>query len=56
MDGKLYIDPKREEFLDYSKALVGKGYSNDTMSWTEEWYSDMAGKGPQPVFGFFGPA
>ncbi len=44
--GKLYIDPKREAFLDYSKELIDKGYSNDTANWTEEWSSDMAGAGP----------
>jgi multiple sugar transport system substrate-binding protein len=56
VDGKLYIDPKREAFLDYSKELTDKGYSNGTQDWTEGWYADMAGTGPQPVFGYFGPS
>jgi len=56
VDGKLYIDPKREEFLDLSKRLKDNGYHNDTQDWTEAWYADMKGTGPKPVFGFFGPA
>lgn len=55
-DGKLYIDPKREAFLDWSKQLKDNGYHNDTQDWTEAWYADMAGTGAQPVFAFFGPA
>lgn len=56
VDGKLHIDPKREEFLDISKRLKDNGYHNDTQDWTEAWYADMSGTGPQPIFGFFGPA
>ncbi|NIK79237.1 ABC-type glycerol-3-phosphate transport system substrate-binding protein [Paenibacillus castaneae] len=53
---KLYIDPKREAFLDLSKKLKDNGYHNDTQDWTEAWFADMSGSGSQPVFGFFGPA
>ncbi|MBU5445094.1 carbohydrate ABC transporter substrate-binding protein [Paenibacillus sp. MSJ-34] len=56
VDGKLHIDPKREEFLDLSKKLKDNGYHNDTQDWTEAWYADMSGSGAQPIFGFFGPA
>ena len=56
VDDKLYIDPKREAFLDASKQLTDKGWSNGTQDWTEAWYADFQGKGPKPVFGFFGPA
>jgi len=56
VDDKLYIDPKREAFLDASKQLTEKGWSNQTQDWTEAWYADMQGKGTKPVFGFFGPA
>ena len=56
VDDKLYIDPKREAFLDASKQLTDKGWSNLTQDWTEAWYADMQGKGTKPVFGFFGPA
>lgn len=56
VDGKLHIDPKREQFLDYSKELTDKGYSNGTQDWQEGWFADMSGTGPKPVFGFFGPA
>ncbi|THF75733.1 ABC transporter substrate-binding protein [Cohnella fermenti] len=56
VDGKLHIDPKREQFLDYSKKLTDEGYSNGTQDWQEAWYADMSGSGTKPVFGFFGPA
>ncbi|CAM3828410.1 carbohydrate ABC transporter substrate-binding protein [Cohnella lubricantis] len=56
VDGKLHIDPKREAFLDYSKQLKDNGYHNDTQDWQEGWFADMSGTGPQPIFGFFGPA
>ena len=56
VDGKLYIDPAREAFLDLSKQLKDNGYHNDTRDWTDAWYADMKGIGAQPIFGFFGPA
>lgn len=56
VDGKLHIDPKREQFLDFSKKLTDNGYSNGTQDWQEAWYADMSGTGAKPVFGFFGPA
>ncbi len=56
VDGKLNIDPKREEFFELSKKLKDNGYHNDTTDWTEAWYADMAGTGEKQVFGFFGPA
>ncbi len=55
-DGKLYIDPKREAFLDISKDLTDNGWSNQTQDWQDAWFADMKGEGAQPVFGFFGPA
>ncbi len=56
VDGKLTIDPYRESYLDYAKALYDGGYMNDTTAWTDAWFADMAGIGAQPVFAFFGPA
>ena len=56
VDGQLYIDPKREAFLDYAKNLFDKGWSNKTTQWSPEWYDDARGKGEKPVLGFFGPA
>jgi predicted small secreted protein len=56
VDGKLVIDPKREAFMDYSLQLKEGGYYNDTQDWTDAWYADMKGEGPQGIFGFFGPA
>jgi hypothetical protein len=55
-DGKLYLDPKREEFIDLSKALKDNGYHNDTQDWTDAWYADMKDANQKKVFGFFGPA
>jgi len=56
VDGKLYIDPARELFLDYSRALTENGYSNLTTDWQEAWFADFADNGEKPVFGYFGPA
>lgn len=56
VDGKLYIDPKREEFMDFAKILRQKGYLNNSRSWTDAWYSDMKDGGGKKVFGFLGPS
>lgn len=56
VDGKLTIDPKREEFIDISKKLMDGGYHNDTQDWQDAWFADMKGEGAQQIFGFFGPA
>ncbi len=56
VDGKLYIDPAREDFLDIYKKLLSDKYSNNTFSWSEEWQADFAGAGELQVFGYFGPA
>ena len=56
VDGKLNIDPKREEFLDLSKKLKDNEYHNDTQDWQDAWFADMKGEGEKEVLGFFGPA
>ena len=56
VDGKLNIDPKREEFLDLSKQLKDNDYHNDTQDWQDAWFADMKGEGTKGIFGFFGPA
>ncbi|MGE0075589.1 MAG: carbohydrate ABC transporter substrate-binding protein [Sphaerochaetaceae bacterium] len=56
VDGKLYLDPDREAFLDMAKLLRDKGYHNDTRDWTDAWFADMKDAGAKPIFGFFGPA
>ncbi len=56
VDGKLYIDPKREAFIDASKALTDNGWSNQTQDWTDAGFADMKDTGAKPCFGFFGPA
>lgn len=56
VDGKLFIDPAREMFLDLSKQLKDNGYHNDTQDWTDGWFADMKDASPMKVLGFFGPA
>lgn len=56
VDGKLYLDPKREAFLDVAKMLLDNNYHNGTKDWMNEWFEDMKGNGPKEVLGFFGPA
>jgi len=56
VDGKLFIDPLREDFLDISKKLKDNGYHNDTQDWTDAWFADMKDAGPKKIFGYFGPA
>ena len=56
VDGKLYIDPKREAFLDLSKSLKDNDYHNDTQDWQEGWFADMKEAGAKKVLGFYGPA
>ena len=55
-DDKLTIAPEREAFMDISKKLMDNKYHNDTQDWTDAWFADMKGEGPQGIFGFFGPA
>ena len=56
VDGKLNIDPKREEFLDLSMKLKQGGFHNDTQDWQDAWFADMKGTSKMQVLGFFGPA
>ena len=56
VDGKLYIDPKREAFIDLSKKLKDGDFHNDTRDWQEGWFADMKQAGAKPVLGFYGPA
>lgn len=55
-DGSLDTSSDRYEFFDMAYDLYDGGYTNNTGSWTEEWYDDMNGTGDRPVFAFFGPA
>jgi hypothetical protein len=45
VDDKLYIDPKREEFIDLAKELKENDFTNNTRTWDDEWYIDMKGQG-----------
>lgn len=56
VNDKLFIDKTREDFLDMSKMMLEKGYTNDTQDWTDAWFADMKDAGVKKAFGFFGPA
>ena len=56
VDGKLNIDPKREEFLDMSLKLKENNYHNETQDWQDAWYADMKDAGEKKVLGYYGPA
>ncbi|MBR5348932.1 MAG: extracellular solute-binding protein [Lachnospiraceae bacterium] len=56
VDGKLYIDPKREAFMDLALKLKQNDYTNDTRPWNEGWFADMEEIGPKRVLGFYGPS
>ena len=56
VNDKLFIDKTREDFLDMSKMMLEKGYTNDTQDWTDAWFADMKDAGAKKAFGFFGPA
>ncbi|MFA9379606.1 MAG: ABC transporter substrate-binding protein [Acetanaerobacterium sp.] len=55
-DGKLVLDDNIMKYFELSKTFKQEGLMNGTTDWTEGWYADMAGTGPMPTFGFFGPA
>ena len=56
VNDKLVLDPARENLLDIGKQLYDNNYMNNTEDWQEGWFADMIDQGPQPVFGYFGPA
>lgn len=56
VDGRLVIGPRREAFLDLAKQLHDNRYTNNTSSWTDEWYADMRDEGQKKIFGFLGPS
>lgn len=55
-DGELYLDPKREAYMDVALMLKINAYHNDTIEWQDTWFADFKGEGRKEVFGFFGPA
>lgn len=56
VDGKLYIDPKREKFMEDAKKLIKNNWTNNANLWSDEWYFGMNGYSKAPVFGYFGPS
>lgn len=57
IDGdNLYIDPKREAFIDFAKELYDNDWTNKTSAWSEAWFADMCREGERDVLGFYGPA
>lgn len=55
-DGELYMDPKREAYMDVALMLKENEYHNATIEWHDVWFADFKGEGRKEVFGFFGPA
>lgn len=56
VDNKLYMDPAREDFIDYAKLFHDGGRTNLSRIFTTSWTDDMNDNGAKPCFGFFGPA
>ncbi|MCL2801247.1 MAG: carbohydrate ABC transporter substrate-binding protein [Treponema sp.] len=56
IDGRLYLDPAREQFLDVAKALYDNNYTNRVGAWSDGWFAGMRGAGERQVFGYLGPA
>jgi ABC-type glycerol-3-phosphate transport system substrate-binding protein len=61
VDGKLYVDPAMESYLDTVKLLHDKGYEGRAQQWSEGWFAGMQGKltdernTPVEVFSYFLP-
>lgn len=55
VNGRLNIDPMREKFIDYSKLLKVKGWSNNTQDWNDAWYADMKDANKKKIFSFLWP-
>ncbi|MDR0637672.1 MAG: ABC transporter substrate-binding protein [Spirochaetaceae bacterium] len=61
VDGKLYIDPAMERYLDTVRLLHDKGYEGRALQWSEGWFAGMQGKltdernVPVEVFSYFLP-
>jgi hypothetical protein len=56
VDGYLYIDPLRLEFMELHRTLYEEGFMNDTTAWSDAWFADMSGTGEREAFCFLGPA
>ncbi|ROR29308.1 ABC-type glycerol-3-phosphate transport system substrate-binding protein [Mobilisporobacter senegalensis] len=50
-DGKLTVDPKMEEYLEFNKILETEGLTNGTTQWSDAW---AANAGNDSTFGYFG--
>ncbi len=53
LSGDHDVDPKWEEYMDISKCLLDKGFTKNTVPWTEEWIKSLNGNGDKPVFSVF---
>ncbi|MCL2440353.1 MAG: extracellular solute-binding protein [Treponema sp.] len=56
VDGRLYLDPAREQFLDVAKSLYDNDFTNRVGAWSDGWFAGMRGAGDRQVFGYLGPA
>lgn len=61
VDGKLVIDPKVGEYVDFAKLMRDNGYESQASQWTEGWFAGMndtlkdANGTPKKVFSYFLP-
>ena len=56
VNGKLNIDPAREEFFDIALRLKEGGHSNNAGQWSEAWFADISKTDKTAPFAYFGPA
>ena len=53
VDGRLYIDPKREAFFEIAKIIRSNSYDTGTTYFSDEWSQDIRGERSKQVFGYF---
>ena len=53
VDGKLYIDPKREAFFDIASIIRSNNYDTGTSYFSDEWWQDIRGERNRQVFGYY---
>ncbi len=50
-DGRLHIDPKALEFMEYCKKMASEDLMHNAEQWSEAWVAGISD--PQSVFGYF---
>jgi hypothetical protein len=56
VDGKLYIDPAREAYLDLAKTFYDNEWVVGSGAWNDSWFAGMQGVSDPVVFCYIGPA